>query len=153
MRSIAGLRVLSPEGRCRAYPVGVQLFLLMFYPPKGDTQYLTRGPIDTLSIYCLSERLEHFKNQLGLLTFFPSKCFIPRREIRSISLGVQLIHFPFIVLVNDQSTSKTHSVYRLFFPSKYFIPRREIRSISLGVQLILFPFIVLVNDSSTSKTY
>ena len=43
--------VLSPEGRCEAYPVGVQLFLLMFYPPKGDTQYLTRGPIDTLSIY------------------------------------------------------------------------------------------------------
>ena len=32
MRSIAGLRVLSPEGRCRAYPVGVKLFLLMFYP-------------------------------------------------------------------------------------------------------------------------
>ena len=21
------------------------------YPPKGDTQHLTRGPIDTLSIY------------------------------------------------------------------------------------------------------
>ena len=26
-------------------------FLEMFYPPKGDTQYLTRGSIDTLSIY------------------------------------------------------------------------------------------------------
>ena len=35
--------ILSPEGRCEAYPVGVQLFLLMF-PPKEDTQYLTRGP-------------------------------------------------------------------------------------------------------------
>ena len=25
------------EGRCEAYPVGVQLFLLKFYPPMGDT--------------------------------------------------------------------------------------------------------------------
>ena len=37
MRSISSRRpivftyVLSPEGRCEAYPVGVQLFLLMFY--------------------------------------------------------------------------------------------------------------------------
>ena len=34
--------VFSPEARCEAYPLGVQLFLLVFYPPKGDTQYLTR---------------------------------------------------------------------------------------------------------------
>ena len=32
--------VLSPEGRCEAYPVGVQLFLLMFYPPKGDAKHI-----------------------------------------------------------------------------------------------------------------
>ena len=30
------IKVLSPEERCVAYPVGVQLILLMFYPPKGD---------------------------------------------------------------------------------------------------------------------
>ena len=29
--------VLSPEGRFVAYPVGVQLFLVVIYPPKGDT--------------------------------------------------------------------------------------------------------------------
>ena len=28
--------VLSPEGRCVAYPVGVQLFLLMFYFGLGN---------------------------------------------------------------------------------------------------------------------
>ena len=44
-------------------------------PPKGDTQYLTRGPIDTLSIYCLSERLEHFKNLMGLSRFLFFKMF------------------------------------------------------------------------------
>ena len=46
------LRTFYPKkGAAKAEPKVVQLFLLMFYPPKGDTQYLTRGPIDTLSIY------------------------------------------------------------------------------------------------------
>ena len=56
--------VLSPEGRCvYASPVRVQLFLLMFYPPKGDTQYLTRGPfVFTYVLFGVSKSLEHFKN-------------------------------------------------------------------------------------------
>ena len=33
-------KVLSPEGRFKAYPVGVQLFLLMFYPPKWDAKHI-----------------------------------------------------------------------------------------------------------------
>ena len=42
---------LSPKGRCVAYPVGVQLFLLMFY------FWVRKGILD-------------FKNQYGLLGFF-----------------------------------------------------------------------------------
>ena len=32
--------ILSPEGRCEAYPVGVQLFLLRFYLPKGEVKHI-----------------------------------------------------------------------------------------------------------------
>ena len=42
----------------------------IFYPPKGDTQYLTRGSIDTLSIYCVSKSLEPFKNLTGFSIFY-----------------------------------------------------------------------------------
>ena len=42
--------VLSPEGRCVAYPVGVQLFLLMFYFGLGRVYWT-------------------FKNQFGFLRF------------------------------------------------------------------------------------
>ena len=79
------LRDLSPEGRCVVYPIGVQLRLFPFIE-----FWVRKGILD-------------FKNLWSLSTFFASKCFIPRtrREIRSISLGVQLILFPFIVLVNE----------------------------------------------------
>ena len=50
-RTLKGGPIVFTYGLCVANPNVVQLFLLMFYPPKGDTQYLTRGPIDTLSIY------------------------------------------------------------------------------------------------------
>ena len=59
-----------PKGAAKGEPKVVQLFLLMFYPPKGDTQYLTRGSIDTLSIYCVSKSLEPFKNLTGFSIFF-----------------------------------------------------------------------------------
>ena len=39
------------------------------YPPKGDTQCLTRGSLDTLSIYCVSKSLEPFKNHMGKCVF------------------------------------------------------------------------------------
>ena len=49
----------------------------MLYPPKGDTQYLTRGSIDTLSIYCVSKSLEPFKNLTGFSIFFFLEMFYP----------------------------------------------------------------------------
>ena len=45
--------------------------------PKGDTQYLTRGSIDTLSIYCVSKSLEPFKNLTGFSIFFPRNVSSP----------------------------------------------------------------------------
>ena len=40
---------------------------------------------------------------------------IPRREIRSISQGVQLILFPFIGVSNSLEPFKNMRVYRIFF--------------------------------------
>ena len=77
--------------------------------------------------------------------------FIPRREIRSISLGVQLILFPFIRVSKSLEPFENLLGFSIFFPSKCFIPRREIRSISLGVQLILFPFIPRTEIRSITK--
>ena len=34
--------VLSPEGRCSAYPVGIQLFLLMYYFVLGNVYWTFR---------------------------------------------------------------------------------------------------------------
>ena len=43
----------------------------MFYPPKGDTQYLTRGPfVFTYVLFGVSKSLEHFKNLQGFSIFF-----------------------------------------------------------------------------------
>ena len=57
---------LPPKG-CEAYPVGLQLFLLMFWVSKRALK--NEGHPSTV-----------------VLADFSSKCFIPRREIRSISL-------------------------------------------------------------------
>ena len=48
------------------------------YAPKGDTQYLTRGPfVFTYVLFGVSKSLEHFKNLKGFsIVFFASKCFI-----------------------------------------------------------------------------
>ena len=106
--------ILSPEGRCVAYPVEVQFFFYIyiiclsnrvlhfhksikflkifeprkcFIPRREIRSISSRGPIDTLSIYCLRERILHFQKSIGFLMIFePRKCF-PRREIRSIFSG------------------------------------------------------------------
>ena len=59
--------VLSPEGRCVAYPVGVQLRLFPFIE-----FWVRRGILD-------------FKTYLLKRPFFCFKIIIPRREMRSIS--------------------------------------------------------------------
>ena len=144
--------VLSPEGRCVAYPVGVQLFLFtcdlfglgnvqrlskidkfsqtlfcfkMFYPPEGDAQHIQQGvQLFLLLFYLVQEEVPGVQNPIRFIAFFfLRKCFIPRREIRSISLGVHLFLLMFYLgLVNLQSFSKILQVYRLFFPSKCLSP-------------------------------
>ena len=56
---------LSPIGRYVECPVGVQL--------------------RSLSIYWVRNGILDYKTQKGLSRFFARKCFIPRREMRSIS--------------------------------------------------------------------
>ena len=98
--------VLSFEGRCVAYPVGVQLFLLMFYFGLGNELWKKKGhrssvilaelfPQNVLSpegsllrrlpkgsncfyftFYWCRKRYPGFKIQLGLSHFFLRKCFI-----------------------------------------------------------------------------
>ena len=64
--------------------------------------------------------LRAFQKSIAFLKLFASKCFILRREIRSISVGVQLILFPFTVLGDVYWTSKTDKVYRRFLLKKNF---------------------------------
>ena len=66
---------LSPEGRCVAYSVGVQLFLLMFYFGLGR-------------VYCT------FKNRLGFLRFLNLENVLsPEGRCVAHPVGVQLFLF------------------------------------------------------------
>ena len=60
---------LSPEGRYVAYPVGVQMFLLLFCSSKGDVYQSSRGLIDTLFIYNLTDRILDFQDMPLLEAF------------------------------------------------------------------------------------
>ena len=90
---------LSPDGRCVVYPVGVQLRLVPFIE-----FWIRKGILDFKT--CLLER-----------PFFASKCFIPRREMRSISSRGPI----------DFGLGKVYSILKhaswrgLFFASKCFI--------------------------------
>ena len=65
--------ILSPKGRCVAYPVGVQSRLFPFIEFwVGKVYWISK----TDKVYRL---------------FFASKCFIPRREMHSISSGGPII--------------------------------------------------------------
>ena len=88
--------LLSPEGGYVVSPVGVQL--------------------RSLSIYWVRKGIFDFKNLTGLSHFFSSKCFIPR----SISLGVQLILFPFIGVSKSLELFKNLLSFAIFFCIKMF---------------------------------
>ena len=86
MRSISSrcpivfTNVLSPEGRCEAHPGGVQLRLFTFIE-----FWVRKGILD-------------FKNQKGLsCLFIARKCFIPRREMRSISSRFPIV-FTYVLI-------------------------------------------------------
>ena len=54
---LSSKRVYPPKGAAVAEPKVVQLFLLMFYPPKGDVQLILFPFIG------VSKSLEPFKNR------------------------------------------------------------------------------------------
>ena len=70
----------------------------MVYPPKGDAKHI----------------------QLGSYCFY--LCFIPQREIRSISLGVQLILFPFIGVSKCLELFTNLYGFSIFFLLQMFYP-------------------------------
>ena len=94
-------RFLSPEGRCVAYPVGVQLRLFPFI------EFLVR-------------KLD-FKTNRGYRVFFARKCFILRREMRSISIRGP-IETPFIEFWFRKGILDFRNLYGLscFFCEKMF---------------------------------
>ena len=86
--------VLSPEGRCVAYPVGVQLRLFPFIE-----FWVRKGILD-------------FKNLYGLSRFFlRENVFILRREMNSISSRGPIV-FTYVLFVVGRVTggSKTYKV-------------------------------------------
>ena len=95
--------ILSPEGRCIAYPVGVQLFLLMFYFGLGKVYWISK----TNTVYRI---------------FLSWKCFIPRREMHSISSRGPIVFIYVLFWVgNDFDTFKiTLLRWPFFFSWKCF---------------------------------
>ena len=54
---------IIPQREMRSISNRGPIVFTYVYPPKGDTRYLTMGgPIDTLSIFCPSERILDFQN-------------------------------------------------------------------------------------------
>ena len=123
-----------------------------FIPRREMRSISSRGPIETLSIYCcLSKRILHFQKPIGFLKIFePRKCFIPRREIRSISsrgpieVSFHLLNFG---LERVYWTSKTYKVYRVFFARKCFITRRWVQKRTpTGSQFEIFLFYISLGN-------
>ena len=66
--------------------------------------------------FWLGNDFDTFKKFIGFLKIFePRKCFILRREIRIISLGVQLILFPFIGVSKSLELFKNLKGFSILF--------------------------------------
>ena len=116
---------LSPEGRCKAYPVGIKLFLLMFYSPKGDTQYLTRAPIVfTYVLFALVDEYQVSKVNRVYQKNFLGNVLSPEGRCVAYSLGVQLRPFPLLNFGIGKVywILKIYRVYYVFLFLKMFYP-------------------------------
>ena len=164
--------VLSPEGRCGAYPVGVQFSLFSFVEflvREGILDfktYLLERPCFCFKMFYLTDRtggtggrsskvffnffvlryIKHSKHNSWRGHFEPWNCFIPRREMRSISSRGPIDTFFIYWLSERISDFQNLSLGEAFLkPLKSFISRREMRSISsrgpietLSIYWILF---------------
>ena len=86
--------ILSAEGRCPAYPVGVLSTVFLFY-------------------IWSSKRIWHFQNITIRAFSKPWKCFIPRSQMRSIShMGSDC--FTYVIIVDvDKGLSRNYVVKKL----------------------------------------
>ena len=100
--------ILSPEGRCVAYPDGFQLILL--------------------SIYCLSERIWDFKNLSSIRIFFSHQQVLsPEGRCLAYPVGVQLFLLMFYFELGNELRKKRSPKYCDFlwaFSSKCFLMGR-----------------------------
>ena len=105
--------VLSPEGRCEAYPVGVLLFLLMFYFGLGNELWKKWSPK-----YCV------------LSEFFARNVLSPEGSCESRTQGGPIVFicvlFVLVCVRKRFWHFQNHTTTVIFFLSwKCFIPRRE----------------------------
>ena len=84
-----------------------------------------------LSIYCLTERIWDFKNQVYRL-FFASKCFIPRKEMRNIPSRVQLILLPIYCLSEWILEFKNQYGLSFFCFKMFYSPRGDMWYLTRG---------------------
>ena len=117
-----GLLIQSPEGRCRAYPVGAQLFLLY--------------------IIWVKKRIRHFQNHYSTVTFFSLENILsPEWRCR-----IYLVRFQLLLLIHylGQETYMTLSNMRLgeafLKPWRCLSPERRCKAYPVGVQLFLLVF-------------
>ena len=111
------LFIYPPEGDAQHIQEGSNCFYLYFIP-EGRYVVYSQGSICFYLCFIWGQQIfRAFQKSIGLLNFFfASKCFIPRREIRSISLGVHLFLLMFYLgLVNLQSISKIYRFSQFFF--------------------------------------
>ena len=131
------------RGFSKLHKVSQFFFFKKFYPSKGDTQYLTRGPIETLSIYWVRKSLELFQKSIGFLRFLKSwKCFIPRREMHSISSRGPFV-FTYVLFWGSKSLEhfKTCLLERPFWNRENVLsPEGRYVVYPVGVQLFLLMF-------------
>ena len=89
----------------------------MLYPPKGDAEHIQWGSnCFYLYIIWLRKRIWHFQNHDTTATFFPWKCFIPRREMQSISSrGPIVFTYTLFGIVKVYWTFKNIQVFSSFW--------------------------------------
>ena len=101
----------------------------MFYPPKGDAQHLSRGPIVfTCDLFGLVNLQGISKILQFSRAFFCTKMFYPPKgDAQHLTMGSICFYLCFILwqclgLVNLQSISKIYKVSQTFFCFKMFYP-------------------------------
>ena len=115
--------VLSSQGRCEAYPVGVQLFLLMFYPPKGLCKADTEGGsiVFAYVLFCVRKSILDFQFTSGFLPFWELENVSSEETLES-KYRQLFLPMSYFGLENVYWTFNLSAVFCLFETLKMFYP-------------------------------